>query len=105
MQDSDFHDEVDEIFDALEDALDEVEDDVDVDNSGGVLNVTCPNGSSVIFSRQVATHEIWIAAKSGGFHLHKNDSGWFCAPTNETLDQIVRRIFSEQMGQEIGLPG
>ncbi|MEX0942817.1 MAG: iron donor protein CyaY [Pseudomonadales bacterium] len=101
MQDSEFHDEVDGIFDEIELGIDELEDDVDVDSSGGVLTLTFPNGSAAIFSRQVANHEIWIAAKSGGFHLHKDGEHWFCGLTKESLEQIVHRVFVEQLGREV----
>lgn len=101
MQDSEFNDEVDRIFDEIEDAIDELDDDMDVDSSGGVLTITFPNGSAAIFSRQVASHEIWIAAKSGGFHLHKEAGQWFCAPTKESLVEIVQRVFAEQLGREV----
>ena len=87
MQDSDFHDELDQIFEQIEDAIDALTDDLDVDSSNGVLNITFANGTSVIFSRQVVNHEIWVAAKSGGFHLHKQDDDWFCATTQEGLSE------------------
>ncbi|MGB1686352.1 MAG: iron donor protein CyaY, partial [Pseudomonadales bacterium] len=65
MDDTSFQAAVDEIFLEIEDRIDELPDDIDVDSSGGVLTLAFLDGSSVILSRQVASHEIWIAARSG----------------------------------------
>ena len=98
MDDSEFQEIVDEAFVRIEDRVDELELDVDIDASGGVLAFTLDNGSSIILSRQVANHEIWVAAKSGGFHLKKADDGWFCDSTNERLDELLNRVFTQQAG-------
>ena len=98
MDDSEFQEIVDDEFVRIEDRVDELELDVDIDASGGVLAFTLDAGSSVILSRQIANHEIWVAAKSGGFHLKRVDSEWFCQNTEESLEQLLNRVFSEQAG-------
>ena len=98
MDDSEFQEIVDDEFVRIEDRVDELELDVDIDASGGVLAFTLDSGSSIILSRQVANHEIWVAAKSGGFHLKRVDSEWFCQNTEESLEQLLNRVFSEQAG-------
>ena len=103
MQDSEFQDLVDAVFFDLEDRIDELELDIDIDVSGGVLTFTLPNGSSIILSRQVASHEIWVAAKSGGFHLRYQDAAWYCETSEESFAALVDRVFTEQTGQEVAL--
>ena len=98
MDDSEFQEIVDDEFVRIEDRVDELELDVDIDASGGVLAFTLDSGSSIILSRQVTNHEIWVAAKSGGFHLKRVDSEWFCQTTEESLEQLLNRVFSEQAG-------
>ena len=98
MDDSEFQEIVDNEFVRIEDRVDELELDVDIDASGGVLAFTLDSGSSIILSRQVTNHEIWVAAKSGGFHLKRVDSEWFCQNTEESLEQLLNRVFSEQAG-------
>ena len=98
MDDSQFQEIVDDEFVRIEDRVDELELDVDIDASGGVLAFTLDSGSSVILSRQVASHEIWIAAKSGGFHLKRARDGWRCDNTDESLEQLLNRVFMEQAG-------
>lgn len=96
MDDSSFQEIVDEVFLEIEDKVDELNDDIDVDSSGGVLTLTFPNGTSVILSRQISSHEIWIAAKSGGFHLAFDEQVWSCASTGEDLKSLLDRVFVEQ---------
>ncbi len=99
MQDSEFQEQVDELTMQLEDVLEEYPEDLDIENAGGILTLGFPNGSTIVVSRQIATHEIWIAAKSGGFHLSQSDTGWFCRTTEENLRQLVARVISEQLGR------
>ena len=101
MNDSEFQEIVDDEFVRIEDRVDELELDVDVDASGGVLAFTLESGSSIILSRQIANHEIWVAAKSGGFHLTRAGSGWRCENTDESLEQLLNRVFMEQEGASL----
>lgn len=96
--DSEFQERVDGQFVRIEDRLDELELDVDIDSSGGILTFTLENDTSIILSRQVGNHEIWVAAKSGGFHLRLKDEIWHCDSTAEDLDTLLNRVFTEQAG-------
>lgn len=80
----------------VEDRVDELDDDIDIDSTGGVLTFTFADGSNVILSRQIGNHEIWVAAKSGGFHLKLLDDTWVCTVTDENLEVLLNRVFSEQ---------
>ena len=101
MDDSQFQEIVDDEFVRIEDRVDELELDIDVNASGGVLTFTLDSGSSVILSRQIASHEIWVAAKSGGFHLKRAGDGWRCDNTDESLEQLLNRVFMEQAGASL----
>ena len=101
MDDSQFQEIVDDEFFRIEDRVDELELDIDVNASGGVLTFTLDSGSSVILSRQIASHEIWVAAKSGGFHLKRAGDGWRCDNTDESLEQLLNRVFVEQAGASL----
>ncbi|WP_444923693.1 iron donor protein CyaY [Microbulbifer sp. DLAB2-AF] len=92
---------------AIEDALDDCDWDIDYERSGAVLTLTLEdNGSQVILSRQSANQELWIAAKSGGYHLSFTAPGWKCSTTEENLPTLLNRVLSEQQGEsvELGLP-
>ena len=101
MDDSQFQELVDEEFVRIEDRIDELELDADIDTAGDVLSITLETGGSIILSRQIANHEIWVAAKSGGFHLARDGDRWWCATTNEDLDTLINRVFTEQAGTSL----
>lgn len=69
MTESEFNDAIDATFQALETALDEVDGDLDYETTGGVLTVEFENGSKLVFSRQPANCQLWLATRSGGFHF------------------------------------
>ena len=101
MTETEFIDKVDDTFEALETALDEVEDDIDYETSGGVLTVRFENGTSLVFSRQPPTRQLWLAARSGGFHFAWSDDvdDW-C----DTRDGTAFRPFVvEQMREQGGI--
>ena len=66
----------DDLFNQLEELLDEREDDIDFENNGDVCEITLPSGAKIIVNRQSAMKEIWLAAKSGGFHFRWKKDQW-----------------------------
>ena len=97
MDERQYQEMVDEIFLDVEDRIDELELDVDVDTSGGILTISHDQGGSIILSRQVAVKEIWVAARSGGFHLRFEAGRWFCEATAEDFKTLMNRVFTEQL--------
>lgn len=98
MNDTEFNTAVDTILMTIEDALDDMATDIDAENAGGILTLTFENGSKVIINRQGPTREIWVAARSGGFHCGQHDSEWVCNTTKETLAALLTRVCTEQAG-------
>ena len=74
MTESLYNQRIEETFEQLELILDELDDDVDYENTGGVLTVEFENGTSLVFSRQLANQQLWLAARSGGFHFEYDES-------------------------------
>lgn len=105
---SEFSDVVDDIYTRIEDIIDELIDnghELDYENTGGVLTIDCEDThTKVIVSRQQATQQIWVAAKSGGFHCHFDEGQWRCTTTQETLEQLLSRVCSEQLNQAVSFP-
>ncbi|MBF7728688.1 iron donor protein CyaY [Pseudomonas sp. N040] len=98
-----FHDLVDAVQQAIEDVFDDSDLDVDLENSAGVLTVRFENGSQLIFSRQEPLRQLWLAARSGGFHFDYDDEqgGWICDSSGELLGEMLERICREQGGAEL----
>jgi CyaY protein len=60
---------LDKIGLALDAALELTDSDLDWSLRDGVLTIECDDASRIIVNRHVPNREIWIAAKSGGFHF------------------------------------
>ena len=81
MTDSEFMDRAEALLARIESRCDRINDETeaDIDNQrvGGMVTLTFPNGSQIIVNLQKPLHEIWMAARAGGFH-YKFDGkrGW-----------------------------
>lgn len=98
-----FHDLVDATQQQLEDVFDESGLDVDLENSAGVLTVKFEGGAQLIFSRQEPLRQLWLAAKSGGFHFDYDEetSRWVCDTSEELLSEMVQRLTLEHTGADL----
>jgi len=97
MNESDFHRGVDAVLARIEEAA-EAHDDLDVDLESGILTLTCPDGSRVIVNRQTPNREIWVAARSGGFHFRMQDGEWRDTRSGEELFASLTRIVAAHGG-------
>src|SRR5215467_4094601 len=83
----------------IERALDESGIDVDVElKEGGVLELEFDNGSKIIVNRHGAAREIWVAARSGGFHFRWDGSAWRDTRDGAELFAALSKLVSAQSG-------
>jgi CyaY protein len=101
MTESEFHRAVDAALARMEAAL-ESHDALEVDLEGGVLEIGCPDGSRVIVNRQTPNREIWVAARSGGFHFAWRDGAWRDTRSGDELFASLARIVASQAGVDVG---
>lgn len=103
LDESTFHARVDAVFAAIEAALDDGEPDIDSELSGGILTLEFDNHSKIIVNRQTFNREIWVAAKSGGFHFRFDGASWRDTRSSEPLESLLSRVISEQCGAVISI--
>ena len=98
-----FHDLVDATQEKLEDIFDDSGLDVDQESSAGVLTVKFESGQQLIFSRQEPLRQLWLAARSGGFHFDydEEEKRWSHDTSDELLSEMLARITQEQAGVEL----
>lgn len=72
---------------------------------GGVLEIEFENGSKMVINRHTAAREIWVAAKSGGFHFRPEAGQWISARENAELYEMLSRLVSEQSGAPVRVTG
>lgn len=88
----------------IEEALEQCGAELDIEcKPGGVLEVEFDNGSKVIINRHTAAREIWVAAKSGGFHFRPEASTWISGRDGTELYALLSRVVSEQSGEQVRL--
>jgi CyaY protein len=100
MTESDFHRAVDAALARVEAAL-EGHDELDADLEGGVLDIACPDQSRIIVNRQTPNREIWVAARSGGFHFASREGAWRDTRTGEELFASLARLIEAQSGARV----
>ena len=105
MNETNFNRNLDTLMMAIEDAIEEAELDIDYETAAGILTLTCPNQTKIILSRQTPLLQLWLAAKSGGFHFDfdTDKSTWVCNSNNETILETMNRCLSEQCDENITL--
>lgn len=65
---------------------------------GGVLEVEFDNGSKIIINRHSVAREIWVAARSGGFHFRPEGGAWIAGRDGAELYATLSRLVAEQSG-------
>ena len=100
MNESDFHRAVDAVLAQVESAVEAV-DALEVDLELGILTVTCPDQSRVIVNRQTPNREIWVAARSGGFHFSQREGAWRDTRSGEELFASLARVIEAQSGARV----
>lgn len=101
MTETEFNDLVDDILMAIEDQLDEYDTDIDCEMHAGILTLTLPNSSQIIINRQRPTQQLWLAAKSGGFHFeyHAEQNVWLDTRSGDNFVDSLNRCLQEQTGE------
>jgi iron-sulfur cluster assembly protein CyaY len=100
MNESDFHRAVDAVLARIEAGV-ESSDELDVDLESGILTVTCPDDTRVIVNRQTPNREIWVAARSGGYHFTWREGEWRDTRSGDELFASLARILAQQAGVEV----
>ena len=102
MTEAQFNQLVDDLMFSIEESIDDSGADIDYENTAGMLTITCEtNGTQIILSRQPALGEIWLAARSGGFHFKLDDTTWKNTVSGEPLINMLSNACLEQSGEQV----
>ena len=91
-------------LDALGRALDALEIDFEL-KEGGVLEIEFDDGAKIIVNRHGAAREIWVAARSGGFHFRWDGAAWRDTRDGSELFAALSKLLSEQLRRGVRLGG
>ncbi|MEO8484994.1 MAG: iron donor protein CyaY [Betaproteobacteria bacterium] len=88
---------------ALDRALATSDADVDWSLVDGILEIAADEGGKVIVNRHAPNREVWVAARSGGFHFRAVDGLWRDTRGGGELGATLAAILLEQVGLEVEL--
>ena len=69
----------------------------------GVLEIEFSNGSKIIVNSQAAVREVWVAAKSGGYHFRGDGELWLNTRDGTELFAALSTYVSQQSGEAVDL--
>ena len=83
---------------AIDHALEDSDADLDWSLVDGILEIACEDGSKVIVNRHAPNREIWVAARSGGFHFRADGGRWRDSRGGGELGASLAGILRDQAG-------
>lgn len=105
MTDLEYADLAEAALTAIELGCDKLNDvtDADIDNQrvGGMVTLTFANGSQIVVNLQKPLHEIWVAARRGGYHFKWHNGQWLDTKTSDELFALLTELATDQAGQVV----
>jgi CyaY protein len=90
------------LLDQVESDCDRINDrtgaDIDNQRTGGMVTLAFPGGSQIVLNLQKPLHEVWLAARAGGFHFRFAEGRWRDTKTGEDFYDCLSRAASAQTG-------
>ena len=105
MTDLEYMDQAERLLAQVEASCDRINDetDADIDNQrvGGMVTLTFANRSQIVINLQKPLHEVWLAARSGGYHYRYVDGQWQDTKGQGEFWQRLSTDASAQSGQAL----
>ena len=102
MTDTEFLDRAEMLLHMVETACYRINDedlaDIDSQRVGGMVTLTFANQSQIVINLQKPLHEVWLAAKSGGYHYKFDGAAWIDTKGQGEFFASLTRLASEQAG-------
>jgi CyaY protein len=105
MTDLEFLDQAEALLKAVEACCDRLNDetDADIDNqrTGGMVTLAFANKSQIVINLQKPLHEVWMAAKAGGYHYRWMEGHWRDTKGPGEFFEELSRQASVQAGSKL----
>ncbi len=105
MNESEFHEQAAATMERIEEAVEASGADIDFEIVSDILTLTFEDDSKIIVNKQSAADQLWVAARSGGYHYDWDASRavWLNDRSGEELFSELARLVSEQAGATVSL--
>ena len=105
MNETEFLALAEKVLDSIESQTDDwagVQDvDIEVTRSGNVLTMVFEDGTTIVVNSQAAMQELWLAARTGGFHYRYDGAQWNDTRGGPPLHEALSQICSQAAGTPI----
>jgi CyaY protein len=105
MTDPEYMDRAEALLRLVETGCDRINDetDADVDSQrvGGMVTLTFRNGSQIVVNLQKPLHEVWLAARAGGYHYKFDGTRWMDTKGQGEFFENLSRQATQQAGQPL----
>ena len=81
--------------------LDEDVVDIDTQRTGGLLELSFADGSKIVVNTQPPLHEVWLAARAGGYHYKWVDGRWLDTRDGREFFDALSDCASQQAGRRL----
>ena len=104
MNEAEFNALADAALARIEAALEMSDADLDYAWVGdGIIEIEFADDSKIVVNRHLATQELWVAARSGGYHFRWDGAAWRDTRDGSELMALLSRLASAQAGEAVDL--
>jgi len=75
--------------------------DIDTHRTGGLLELVFPDRSKIVVNTQPPLQEMWLAARTGGFHYRWDGHAWRDTRDGHEFIEMLSRQASHQGGRAL----
>jgi CyaY protein len=105
MNETEFLALTEQVLDTIESQADDwaasLDVDIEANRSGNVLTLVFEDDTHVVINSQAVMQELWVAARTGGFHYRYDGQHWTDTRGGPALDDALSQICSEAAGVPI----
>lgn len=102
MTETEFNTLAEDTLKSIANALELSEVNCDCEFKGdAVLELEFEDGSKIVVNRHSAAQEIWVAARSGGFHFRPGGVRWLNTRDGTELFGSLSKLVSQQSGRPV----
>lgn len=105
LSDAEYRRETDALLSRIEAATDRWLDtdmvDIDTQRTGGLLELSFVDGSKIVVNTQPPLHEVWLAARAGGYHYRWVAGLWLDTRDGSEFFAALSQHASAQAGKAL----
>ncbi len=106
MNESEFTALAEQTMMAIEEAVENSGADIDYDTISDILTLEFESGSKIIINKQTPVSQLWVAARSGGFHFDYDaeSASWrLDSDHSQELFVCLSKYCTQQAGEDVSL--